>query len=348
VQLKPRVYVVFWGPKWKSNRTDQSALRLLTAMYKGLGQAKDTWSLAAAQYPNKSGNHATFGTSVFAGSVIDTANPEKSVSFANLGAEAKKIAGHFKIKDTADAQIVIAAQSGTCFAPVDGLVFVGSCGVTPTQPPSNGYCGYHTAVADGSSYLTFTNLPFQLDAGMFCGENFLNQGSAGTLDGFSMVGGHEFAEAVTDPLGNAWIDNNDFSGGEIADKCAWGGSGWNQSPPDPSGNLALSTGHFAMQSLWSNVKHGCVMTGKLPFVVTKLGNQSITIGKAVHVQVSAHTTPRVGLTYHATGLPRGLSISRQGLIHGTPAGPAGTFHVKVTVSYYAGSFAFTFTWVIRR
>ena len=324
-------------------------MRHLTAMYKGLGQAKDSWSLTAAQYGDKSGGHPAFGTSELAGAVIDTNKPEKSVSFANLQAEAKKIATHFKVKDTTNAQIVIAAESGTCFASVQGLVFAGNCGVTPSSPPSNGYCGYHSATADGSSYLTFTNLPFQLDAGQWCGENFVNQGSAGTFDGFSLVGGHEFAESVTDPTGNAWIDVNDPSGGEIADKCAWGGSGWGQNPPDPTANIALSTGHFAMQSLWSNVKHGCVMTGKLPFAVTKLGNQSSTIGKAVHVQVSAHTTPKVQLTFHATGLPRGLSIgTHTGLIHGTPAGPAGTSHVKVTVSYYAGSFAFSFTWQIKR
>lgn len=340
VQHTPRVYVDFWGPTWKTNSTEVRVRNYLTAMYKGLGQAGDAWSLTTAQYRDKSG-HATFGTSVLGGAVIDTGKPQRSVSYGNLAAEARKIAGHFRIKNTANAQIVIAAQSGTCFAPVSGLVFVGNCGKTPGSPPSNGFCGWHSATNDGNSYVTFTNLPFQLNAGQFCGAGFLG----GELDGFSMVGGHEFAESVTDPIGNAWVDNNDFtSGGEVADKCAWAGTGWGQNPPDPAADIALSTGRFAMQSLWSNVRHGCVMSGKLPLHVISLGNRTSIVRKAVRVQVSARTTPKVQLIFHATGLPRGLVIGTYtGLIHGAPA-VTGTFHVRVSVSYYAGAFGFSFTW----
>jgi hypothetical protein len=336
VQTKPRVYVDFWGPKWKNNNTERSVMNLLTAMYKGLGQAGDTWSLTDAQYGDKSGGHPAFGSSVFGGAVIDNAKPENSVSLANLASEARKIANHFGIRNTENAQIVIAAQSGTCFATVQGLVFAGNCGHTPSSPPLNGYCGYHIAVGTTSHYLTFTNLPFQRDAGQWCGEGFLG----GTLDGFTIVGGHEFAESVTDPIGNGWIDYNDGSGGEVADKCAWGGP----DGTDPAGDITLSTGHFPMQSLWSNVRHGCVMTGKLPFHVSALGNQSSKVNKAVSVQVSAHTTPKVPLIFRSSGLPRGLFIgTHTGLIHGT-ATARGTFHVRISVSYYAGSASFSFTW----
>ncbi len=338
MQTNPRVYVDFWGPKWNSASTERSVKSLLYGMYKGLGQARDTWSLTASQYGNRSGGHAAFGTSVLAGAVVDANKPQRSVTFADLQSEARKIANHFRIRNTENAQIVIAAQSGTCFASVDGLVFAGNCGNTPSSPPLNGYCGYHAATGSASSYLTFTNLPFELDAGQWCGEGFLG----GTFDGSAIVGGHEFAESVTDPIGNGWIDDNDGSGGEIADKCAWGGP----DGTDPAGHISLSTGSFPMQSLWSNVKHGCVMTGRLPFHVTALGNQASKFHKAVSVQVAAHTTPRVTLTYHASGLPRGLFIgTHTGLIHGT-ADARGTFHVRVTVSYYAASASFRFTWLV--
>jgi Ricin-type beta-trefoil lectin domain/Putative Ig domain len=347
VQHNPRVYVVFWGPAWKTNSTEEHAMSYLTALYKGLGQASDGWALTASQYFDNSGGHANFSNSVFAGAYVDTAKPQSSVTFNDLAAEATKAAAHFNIKDTTDAQIVVAAQSRTCFAAipeVGGSVnFAGNCG-SPQPTSSDTYCGYHSAAPVGSSYLTFTNLPFQLDAQMECGENFINAGSAGTDDGFSIVGGHEFAESATDPLGNAWIDPNDSSGGEVADKCIWGGIPFGTT--DPANDVSLSTGSFAMQSLWSNVADGCVMSsGKLPLNVTPLGNQSSTTGKAVSLSVHAHTTPTSTLTFRATGLPGGLSIRLfSGVIQGTPNVTAGTFTTRVSVAYYDGAFGFTFTW----
>ena len=74
--------------------------------------------------------------------------------------------------------------------------------------------------------LPFTNLPFQLDAQYASGENWINQGYFGEFDGFTTVAGHEYAESVTDPFPDSgWDDTADaVSGGEIADKCAWGGA----------------------------------------------------------------------------------------------------------------------------
>jgi hypothetical protein len=350
VQHNPRVYVVFWGPAWnnKSNKTAQGALSYLTRLYKGLGEASDTWALTASQYFDNSGGHATFSSSVFGGSYVDAAKPEKSVTFNDLAAEATKAEAHFRIGSTPNAQVVVAAQSGTCFAPIpeDGgvsVTFAGNCG--SPQASSATYCGWHSATPIGKSYLTFTNLPYQLDAKSECGENFINTGSAGLYDGFSIVGGHEFTESATDPLGNAWIDPNDtVSGGEVADKCAWGGVIWGT--PDPDGDVSLSTGRFAMQSLWSDIAGGCVMSsGKLPLSVTPLGNQVSTTGKAVSLAVHAQTTPASTVTYRASGLPGGLSISLfSGVIHGTPNVTAGTFTTRVSVAYYDGSWAFSFTW----
>jgi len=350
VQHNPRVYLVFWGPAWgnKNNKTAQAAMSYLTKLYKGLGEASDTWALTASQYFDNSGGHATVTSSVFGGSYVDAAKPENSVTFNDLAAEATKAAAHFRIGNTPNAQVVVAAQSGTCFTPIAegggvSVTFAGNCG--SPQASSETYCGWHSATPTGKSYLTFTNLPYQLDAKSECGENFINTGSAGLYDGFSIVGGHEFSESATDPLGNAWIDPNDtVSGGEVADKCAWGGVIWGT--PDPDGDVSLSTGRFAMQSLWSNIAGGCVMSsGKLPLSVTRLGNQVSTTGKAVSLHVQARTSPASTVTFRASGLPGGLSISLfSGVIHGTPNVTAGTFTTKVSVAYYDGAFGFTFTW----
>ena len=77
----------------------------------------------------------------------------------------------------------------------------------------------------------------------------MNSGSAGTLDGVSIVGGHEYSEAATDPHLNAWYDS---SGAENGDKCAWISSGTGKSH-----DITLSTGTFAVQTTWSNAITNC-------------------------------------------------------------------------------------------
>jgi len=81
--------------------------------------------------------------------------------------------------------------------------------------------------------------------------------------------------------------------------------------------------------------------------VTNPGTQTSTVGKAVSLQIAA-TDSGSGqtLTYSATGLPAGLSISSSGLISGTPT-TAGTSSVAVTAKDGTGaSGAASFSWVV--
>ncbi|GAA2745931.1 protease pro-enzyme activation domain-containing protein [Kitasatospora cinereorecta] len=81
--------------------------------------------------------------------------------------------------------------------------------------------------------------------------------------------------------------------------------------------------------------------------VTNPGSQSGTTGTAVSLQLSA-TDSASGqtLTYSASGLPTGLSISSTGLISGTPTA-AGTYTVTVTATDTTGAGgSATFTWTI--
>jgi hypothetical protein len=89
-------------------------------------------------------------------------------------------------------------------------------------------------------------------------------------------------------------------------------------------------------------------TGANTVTVTSPGNQSGTVGTAVSaVQVQA-TDSSAGqtLTYSASGLPAGLSISSSGLISGTPTA-AGNATVTVTATDGTGaSGSATFTWTV--
>jgi Putative Ig domain len=342
VQHSPRVYLIFWGPTWNTNATSQNVKAYLVSLYKGLGQtSKDGWSTIVSQYGDSSGHHPVFGTSLLAGYHVDTTKPPRSVTVSNLGNEASKALSFFRIPNTNDAEVVVASQSGTCFAPPvqGGDTFAGNCG----KPQTSGYCAFHnydSGFRNPRQYLPWVNFPFQLDAGQGCGANFINS----TFDGLSMTAGHETMETITDPAENAWYDLNDsLSGGEIADKCAWGGAPFGVT--DPFGYITLTTGSFAMQSLWSNARGSCVMNGALKLSVTTPAAQRSILGKGVSLQIRATLGGRAPLSYAASGLPRGVSINKStGKISGTPNGTAGTFTAKVVVSYYAGWKTVSFPW----
>jgi serine protease len=123
------------------------------------------------------------------------------------------------------------------------------------------FCAWHDSTGDSTlsggavsspyGQLTFTNLPYVTDAGAPCGQGFVNPGPAGTLDGVTIVEGHEYAETLTDPYpSSGWIDG---SGNENGDKCAWISAGQGASQ-----NITLSTGTFAVQSTWANDFNGGV------------------------------------------------------------------------------------------
>jgi Putative Ig domain len=113
-----------------------------------------------------------------------------------------------------------------------------------------------------------------------------------------------------------------------------------------------------MQSTWGNDGAGggdCEFShaivgdggGGNTVTVTNPGSQTGTVGTAVSLQIHA-TDSASGqtLTYSATGLPTGLSISTSGLITGTPT-TAATNSVTVTATDTTGAHGSTsFSWTI--
>ncbi|WP_063771102.1 S53 family peptidase [Streptacidiphilus neutrinimicus] len=79
--------------------------------------------------------------------------------------------------------------------------------------------------------------------------------------------------------------------------------------------------------------------------VANPGNQSGTVGTAASLQISGSDSAGKSLTYSATGLPTGLSISSSGLVSGTPT-TAGTYSVTVTATSGTASGSASFTWTV--
>src|SRR5262249_38400968 len=143
--------------------------------------------------------------------------------------------------------------------------------------PSGNFCAWHDYNGDPfigvtSPYgdIAFTNMPYVTDLGASCGENFVNGGSAGLLDGFSIVNGHEYSETITDqnPAGG-WTDSG---GSENADKCAW-----NTGPGAHAANLTLATGTFAEQSTWGNDGAGGAGTCEFTHAIVTNGGGGNTV-----------------------------------------------------------------------
>ncbi|MFE9425916.1 putative Ig domain-containing protein [Kitasatospora sp. NPDC006697] len=79
--------------------------------------------------------------------------------------------------------------------------------------------------------------------------------------------------------------------------------------------------------------------------VTNPGAQTGTVGTAVSRQMSATDSAGKTLTYSASGLPAGLSISSSGLITGSPA-KAATSTTTITAASGTASGSATFTWTV--
>jgi serine protease len=343
VQHNPHVYLLLWGPNWSTDPKQEASATYLEKFYGGLGAlAQDNWSTITSQYADGSG-HPVFNGSVFVGAFQDPSNPPTGATQLQIAAEADAFAATHALADLNDTQIVVATQEGTCPAGFDDASCPGGAGNN---------CGWHS-----SSNEPYINLPYELDAGTVCGEGEVN-GTNGTDDGFSLIGGQLYADTITNPYSAgspapgtapnpAWVDPNDtLSGGEIGQKCVWGQTWSTNVHP---ANVTLSTGTFAMQPLWSNAAGGCVMTGALQdqVTITSPGTQTSTIGQAVSLQVQGSSSAGNPLTWNAIGLPAGLSMSPAGLITGTPTAAA-TYPVTISATDEAGAgSSVSFYWTVK-
>ncbi|MFF4398504.1 M4 family metallopeptidase [Streptomyces sp. NPDC001480] len=108
---------------------------------------------------------------------------------------------------------------------------------------------------------------------------------------------------------------------------------------------AYSPTYLAVADAWAAINVGNRIA--LGVNLAPIADQTSGIGQAVSLQLDAYTTNTgATLTYEATGLPDGLSLSPSGLITGTPT-TLGTGDVTVKVTDSTGaSVSKTFSWRI--
>ena len=236
VLTSPSVYLSFWGSPNSSART------YLESFFSAVGGSG--WQNVATQYCSNAPVGATScaagstfagnPTAEWKGSWVDTTAVPSSPVDADIDSAAQRAIAHFGY------------HAGAVY-------FV----MTPSGHSESGFgtswCAWHASTVSGSSRVPYTYLPYEPDAGSACGVNAVNPTDSfghGIFDGFSIVGGHEFMEAITDPFpNNSWIDAN---GNENADKCQWSAG--------PVANYTFGSTFFAVQPTWSNASASCALS----------------------------------------------------------------------------------------
>jgi Putative Ig domain len=365
-----KVYLVFYGTQWGTQTTSNGissfsgdanhAAEAAQNMFKGIGTNNELWSADLTQWcdgPNVASgatscpSNASFvpyqSGGVLSGVWYDNSKASPSAATAaQLGQEAVAAAAHFGNTTAASnryAYYVILSPHGT----------------NPDNYQGS-YCAWHDWNGDvgvSSPYgdIAFSNQPYNIDSGSGCGVNFVNSGSAGTLDGWTMTLGHEWHEMMSDqnPAGG-WTNHTGgtYNGQENSDECAWLAPG----TTGGAANVSFgSYGTYAEQASWSNDTNSCAISHPIvggstgnTVTVTNPGSQTGTVGTAKSLQISASDSASgQTLTYAATGLPAGMSInSSTGLISGTPT-TAATYSTTVTATDTTNaSGSATFSWTI--
>ena len=264
----PQVYLSFWGPQW-SSATYQPARDYVTSFFGAVGGSD--WAASMTQYcsggldaprtscAGRNLHPITNPTSQLQGTWIDETPVSYGTAAASCGLPGQT--------DQGDCDVILAAQRAAQHfgsLPEGAVVMVLSpSGFSQPGFASGGWCAYHWAIPSGGSLaaagVPFSYLPFMPDAGASCGANSVNGGAQGLFDGFSIIGGHEYAESITDPYpGTGWVD---ASGAEAGDKCAW----------IDLGNRTFGGRQLAVQPIWSNAAGGCVNTSLAPINFAGLG-----------------------------------------------------------------------------
>ena len=251
------VYIDYWGSQWAGGFStggyaSAAAQTYVDDFFGSVGGS--SWAASTTQYCSgvatgstscSGGVHPLNSSGQLGGTWNDGVALPSSLTQSAIQAEAARAEAHFGFN--ADANYMVFTPSGHSQS---GF--------------ATSWCAYHGSTSSGGGTISYSYMPYQPDAGTACGMNFVNGSNDGFgngyFDGFSIVGGHEYGETITDPFpSSGWLDG---SGAENGDKCAWISSG-----QGAAGNIqpgGPNTPLYAVQSLWSNQFNGsaggCVLS----------------------------------------------------------------------------------------
>jgi serine protease len=257
VLTAPAVFVVYWGPQWQAGFTtthgtstysSATIQNYVNTFFNTLGGSP--WSGVQTQYCQ--GASVGFACTGQAGVAFIT-NPTGQLH--GVWTDPSPVPANIVTTglvsnlttDPLEAEAARAAQHFGYDANATYFIFTPP-GITATLYGSV-YCAYHSETNRlVSPPVRYSFLPFVPEQGAGCGANSVNaQDDAfghGYLDGYSIVAGHEYEEAITDPGNISGFQDgwNDATTSENGDKCAWTGLQ----------NITLAGQTFAVQPMWSN------------------------------------------------------------------------------------------------
>jgi serine protease len=328
VETTPATYLIFWGPDWANGftttdangsvYTSQQLQKYATSFLTNLGGT--SWAAIQDEYCNNVAVGTTSCAAVGGGNyVTNPRNQLKGVwtdptpvpsDIVTLGLEENLV-------DDPLAMEAIRASAHFQYDPQATYIILTPPTTIGTGQPV--YCGYHTQTTSIDGYgnpyrVQYAFIPFLnaswpgLGAGG-CGMNSVNVISDsfghGVFDGYSIVVGHEYAEAVTDPDNFASDQDgwNDIQGSENGDKCAW----------TDLANVSMNNHtKFAVQPLWSNRAFDVTGQGCVRSAPTK-----------------PHAMPSVGITPPTEDVCLTLGVCPPGVAAGQP--------MPVNMAYFGGN-----------
>ncbi len=247
VQTAPKVYISFWGTEWSDTfstggYSSAVAQTYIEGFFGNVGGSP--WNNVVTQYcqgvtvgTQSCGANADVivnGSNQLGGTWNDPASVPNHPSQSQIAAAAQRLADRFQTSDP-NATFMVLTPSGKSM-----------------RGFATRWCAWHSSTTYNGKNLAYAYIPYMPDAGTSCGMNSVNSTNNsygnGYFDGFSIVAGHEYSEAETDPFpSSGWVDS---SGAENADKCAWRGME----------NITLGSNFYAVQPTWSNASSGCAMS----------------------------------------------------------------------------------------
>jgi len=328
VETKPATYLIFWGPQWANGFTtadangrvysSQQLQTYITSFLTNLGGT--SWAAIQTEYCNNvAAGTTSCADTAGANYVTNPRNQLKGVwtDTTPVPADIVTLGLEENLVDDPLAMEAMRASAHFKYDPLATYIILTPPTTIATGQPV--YCGYHTQTSsvDGLgnpyrlqyAFIPFLNASWPVLGNSGCGMNSVNVVSDdfghGVFDGYSIVVGHEYAEAVTDPDNFASDQDgwNDIQGNENGDKCAW----------TDLGMVSMNNKtKFAVQPLWSNKSYdvsgnGCVRSAP----------------------TNPHAMPPVGITPPATDVCLTLGVCPPGVAAGQP--------MPVNMAYFGGS-----------